>query len=495
MKQGPVNAWWVVCLLTGTLSVTSILATEGSVKPNIVLILADDIGNRSLSCFGGTVPTPHLDRLAREGMVFENAHAAPMCAPTRDELFTGLSRARFKGRPGLETPFFTHRLQQQGYRTGIAGKWFVGRVFDPPRRGFDEACIMVNGYRHWAPDIMVFGSGGLFSHLNQPPVQGRLNEWEIPLDGETRHRATCLPERYADEVSADFLSDFMARCRDKPFFAFYASKLVHVPQVPTPAGKPEEIAIYQKAFQLDHGRHLQAMPSHVKRLAVQQGIHVTDGKQFRLDAMATLDRMVGRVLADIDRLGLLDNTLVVFTSDNGNSALDPLPEGAERLPGRKGDSREGGTRVPLLVRWPAQVKAGTVCKDLVHVQDFGPTFLALAGIQDTETKISDGISFAPQLRGHAGTPRPWFLGTGAHPSMWLDRVRAERGEPDLASWKLVWVRGQRYKLYDDGRFYDLERDPAEAHRIPSGQGSAAAEVARADYQRVLIERVQHELSL
>ena len=133
-------------LFVATLFAADTDAAETAEGPNIVLILTDDLGDRSLSCFGGTVSTPNLDRLAREGMVFRNAHAAPMCAPTRDEMFTGISRARFKGRPGIETPFFTNRLQQLGYRTGMAGKWFVGSVFDPPRRGFDEACIMVNGY-------------------------------------------------------------------------------------------------------------------------------------------------------------------------------------------------------------------------------------------------------------------------------------------------------------------------------------------------------------
>ena len=158
-------------------------AMETAPKPNLVLILADDLGDRSLSCLGATVSTPNLDRLAKEGMVFENAHAAPMCAPTRDEMLTGNPGHVSQDVLGWRHRFFTNLLQQQGYRTGMAGKWFVGSVFDPPRRGFDEACIMVNGYRHWAPDIMVFGSQGLFKELNQPPVEGRLNEWEIPLEG------------------------------------------------------------------------------------------------------------------------------------------------------------------------------------------------------------------------------------------------------------------------------------------------------------------------
>ncbi|HYW78638.1 MAG TPA: sulfatase-like hydrolase/transferase, partial [Thermoguttaceae bacterium] len=245
------------------LLVTAVNAAELTEKPNIVLILVDDLGNRSLSCFGGTIPTPNLDRLAREGMVFQNAHAAPMCAPTRDEMFTGISRARFKGRPGIETPFFTSRLQQLGYQTGMAGKWFVGSVFDPPRRGFDEALIMVNGYRHWCPDVMLFGSGGMMEELNQPEITARLNEWEIPRDGDGPHRATRLLGRHADDVSADFLSDFIRRHRDGPFFAYYSSKLAHVPHAPTPDGDSDQIAVFRKGFLRSHDRNLKELHPYV----------------------------------------------------------------------------------------------------------------------------------------------------------------------------------------------------------------------------------------
>ena len=320
------------------------LAAETPSKPNIVLILADDLGNRSMSCFGGTVPTPNLDRLTREGMVFDNAHAAPMCAPTRDEMFTGYSRARLGGRPGLETPFFTNLLQKEGYCTGMAGKWFVGSVFDPPRRGFDEACIMVNGYRHWAPDIMVFGSGGMFQELNQPPVKGRLNEWEIPLEGDARHKATCLREQYSEDVQVDFLCDFIDRHKNEPFFAYYSSKLAHVPPAPTPDGDADEIDIYRKAFAHSHDRDLSKLQPFIEAEIQRRGVKAPAHREYRNDAIAYLDNSVGRLLAHVDEAGLSENTVVVFLSDNGNSAIDPLPEGAERVPGRKGDSREGGTQ-------------------------------------------------------------------------------------------------------------------------------------------------------
>ena len=488
--HSPIVCAAVVALsATVSLPVPSSIAEEAASKPNIVLILADDLGDRSLSCFGATVPTPNLDRLAREGMVFENAHAAPMCAPTRDEMFTGMSRARFKGRPGLETPFFTNLLKQEGYRTGMAGKWFVGSAFDPPRRGFDEACVMVNGYRHWAPDIMVFGSEGLFRELNQPPVEGRLNEWEVPMDGDVCHKATCLPDRYSEDVQVDFLCDFITRYQDRPFLAYYSSKLAHVPQAPTPDCDSDAIDIYRKAFAHDHDRNLRKLQPFIEGEMRRRGVQGSALREYRNDAIAYLDKSVGRLLKHVDRLGLREKTMVVFLSDNGNSAIDPLPEGAKRTPGRKGDSRDGGTRVPLLVRWPEHISPGSRCRDLVHVQDFLPTFVELAGGELDNDNAYDGRSFAPQLLGEKGTPRSFFVGRGAHPSVWLDRVQSELGRPTLESWKMVWVHGIRYKLYDDGRFYDLDVDPEESQRILPGKGSVEAEAMRRGFQTILAQYV------
>ncbi len=456
-------------------------------KPNILLILVDDLGERSLSCFGSTAPTPNMDRLAREGMVFRNAHAAPMCAPTRDEMFTGLSRARFKGRPDAETSFFTNHLQTCGYATGMAGKWFVGSVFDPPLRGFDEACTMVNGYRHWAPDIMVWGSGGMFRELNQPKVQGRLNEWEIPHDTTERHHATRLPDRYGEDVAVDFLCDFMERRKEEPFFAYYSSKLTHVPQAPNPDGDPQAIEAYRKAFAGIYDRNLQGLEEAARKNAEGKSIRGASRDTYRNQGIAYIDKMVGRLIDKLNSLGLSRDTVVLVTSDNGNSALDPLPEGAERLPGRKGDCREGGTRVPLIVCRPGKIKAGSNCDDLVHVQDFLPTFLDIAGGKATSGQICDGRSFMPQMLGREGSPREWFVGYGAHPSIWLKRVAEEIGKPDLEAYKLIWVQGHKYKLYNDGRFYNIADDLAEEHRIRASAGSAEAETTRREFQEILNE--------
>lgn len=461
--------------------VTAIRANESVQRPNILLILADDIGDRSLSCFGGTVPTPNLDRLAREGMVFRNAHAAPMCAPTRDEMFTGLSRAN-RGRPDASVPFFTNHLKRLGYANGMAGKWFVGSVFDPPTRGFDESLILVNGYRQWAPDVMVFGSQGMMKELNQPKVEGRLNEWQIPRDENERHHAVRIADRYGEDVAVDFLCDFLDRRKDEPFFAYYSSKLAHVPHAPNPDGDAKEIAAYKAAFARQDDRDLSGLGAAVREESKRLGAQPAS-KSYRNLAHAYLEKMVGRLVDELDEQRIRKSTIVVFASDNGNSRLDPLPEDAQRLPGNKGDSREGGTRIPLIINWPERIKPGSVCDDLVHVQDFLATFVELAG--GTAPEGGHGRSFAPQILGKKGNPREYFIGTGAHPNCWLRRVAEEIGQPDLKPFRLVWVRGHRFKLYNDGRFYDLENDLAEEHRIPTGEGTSDAKAARKKLQAIL----------
>ena len=289
------------------------------------------------------------------------------------------------------------------------------------------------------------------------------------------HLATRLPGRHADDVCVEFLQDFFERHKDGPFFAYYSTKLVHVPQAPTPDADRETIEVYQRAFEQANDRDLTGVDAYAREEAARRKIEI-DSKRFRNDGIRYLDKMVGQLIDTLDRLGIRDNTLVLFTSDNGNSQLDPLPEGVQPLPGKKGDSREGGTRVPLIANWPGQITPGSHCRDLVHVQDFLPTLVDLAGGTVPEGRACDGRSFAPQLLGKQGSPREWFIGTGAHPNVWLDRVAEELGKPDLEPHRLVWVHGLRYKLYDDGRFYDLHEDLAEARRIPPGSGSAEAEL-------------------
>jgi arylsulfatase A len=284
----------------------------------------------------------------------------------------------------------------------------------------------------------------------------------------------------------DFLCDFIRRQRSSgPFFAYYSSKLTHVPQAPTPDGDKDAISVFEAAFnKIEDRKKLSGVQEVAAAEARHRGLHI-DTQNFRNNGIAYLDKMAGRLIDELERSDLRDRTLVLFTSDNGNSQLDPLPDGVEPLPGRKGDSREGGTRVPLIANWPGRIAPGSTCEDLVHVQDFLPTFVELAGGTLPESRPCDGHSFAPQLFGEGGSPREWFIGWGAHHNIWLDRVAQELGKPDLEPFRLVWVHGLRYKLYNDGRFYDLKEDLEEAKCIPVDAGSAEAEATRKRFQAIL----------
>jgi arylsulfatase A len=286
-------------------------------------------------------------------------------------------------------------------------------------------------------------------------------------------------------VAVEFLCDFMERRRHRPFYAYYASKIPHCPHVATPDSPPGEVELYREAFARFVKGNTGAYDEYLRSEAERRGIELTwrSAKEYRRQMIAYLDKTTGRLLAKLDELGIREETLVVFASDNGNSEIAAVREGVETFPGRKGDSRDGGTRVPLIANWPGTIAPGRTCDDMIHVQDFLPTFYELAGARPPS--VLDGVSFAPQLLGRKGEPREYVVGTGAHPSVWLERVRKELGLPDMEAYPLSWIRGRRYKLYSDGRFYDLKTDYAEARRIAPGRGAPEAEAARKRLNAVL----------
>ena len=375
-------------------------------KPNIVLILADDVGQEALGCYGGeSYRTPHLDALAASGIRFRHGYSQPVCHPTRVNLLTGryplrLGNPKWGSFPKEEEPnTFAHALKRAGYATAVAGKWqlaLLGRDLDHPRRlGFDEYSLFGwhEGPRYWRPLI-----------------------WQ---NGKKRDD---VADRYGPEVYCDFLIDFIRRNKAKPFMAFYSMALCH-------------------DVTDDLKEHVPFGP----------GKDRYDDFKEMVEAM---DREVGRLVGALDRMGLREKTLILFTGDNGSPTrsiagvrdgkLTREPVVSKRrgadVPGGKGSMTDGGTRVPLLASWKGAVKPGQVVDDLVDMSDYFPTFLELAGAKPPDGVRLDGRSFAPRLRGEEGKGRPW--------------VSAERRGGR-------WVRTQRWKLYDDGRLFDLKADPME----------------------------------
>jgi len=420
----------LILVAPGLLSVPRSPAAD---RPNIVLIMADDVGCEVLGSYGGSsYATPHLDALAQQGLRFTHCYAMPVCHPTRVCLLTGRYPRRL-GNPGwgsfpedAESQTFASLLKQKGYATAIAGKWQLALLREQPdhphRLGFEESCLFGwhEGPRYYDPLIYQNGK---------------------PRDDTAG--------RYGPDVYTEFLIDFIERHQDRPFLAFYSMALCHdvtddLPR-PVPFGP--------------HGRY----------------------DSYEEMALA-MDQRVGRLTAAIDRLGLSGRTLVLFTSDNGTaresiySAVDgefvrrPVFStiDGKRVPGGKGSLTDGGTRVPLIARWPGVVPEDRTADDLVDFSDFFTTFLDMAGAPAPAEVTIDGRSFADRLRGEGPGRRDW--------------VYAQRKGR-------FWVRNQRWKLLDDGQLFDLQSDPSETAPVSTEQPSAAATAARRELSRAMQQLV------
>jgi len=400
--------------------------------PNVLLIMADDVGRETLGCYGGTsYRTPHLDKLARTGTRFTHCYSMPVCHPTRLAIMTGRYPFRNPARWGsfpAGQPTFGNLLRNAGYATAVAGKWQLVLLRTKPEHpkllGFDQSCLF--GW-HEGP------------------------RYHKPLIWQNGRRRTDVekPEAYGPDVYSDFLIDFLTRNKDRPFFAYYPMALCHeisddFQPVPPPA---------------------------------------PDGHYLSFKEMVEdMDRVVGRIVAAVDRLGLRDNTLILFTTDNGSPRkylVDAVQAngkvrrvhkevvsrmGQVEVRGGKGQLTDAGTRVPLIANWPGTTPAGRTCDDLIDFTDVLPTLAELAGAAPPEGMTIDGRSFAAQLQGRPGKPR--------------ERVYCEhRGRR--------WVRTQRWKLYDDGRLFDMQNDPTEKRPIKADHDSAETSKSRTKLQAAL----------
>ena len=342
---------------------------EVAAPPNVVLIMADDMGYECVAANGGTsYTTPVLDELARTGMRFEHCHVQPICTPTRVQLMTGLSNHRNYIRFGILDPHavtFAHHFRDAGYKTCVAGKWqLLGGLDGPHHFGFDEYCL-----------------------------------WQL----------TRRPSRYPN-----------------PGLVYYPMILPHWPFEPTPDSDDWNAG--------------------AKGVLKGQG-----DRRYFADMVAYTDKMVGKIVDTLDEAGLRDNTLVIFLGDNGTAVGITSMMGNVEVPGGKGKTTDNGTHVPLIVNWPGILPAGAVNSDLIASTDFFPTILEAARLDSTETATPDGRSFFPQLRGESGEPREWIY-------CWYER----NGKRNKAS---QHIRNQRFKLYRDGRFYDVLTDPQESNPL------------------------------
>lgn len=402
-------------------------------RPNIVLILADDLGYECLGCNGGTsYRTPHLDALAAGGIRFTQAHAQPLCTPTRTQLLTGKYTYRNWKAFGILDPAertFGHIMRDAGYRTAIAGKWQMWS-YNPPdyepqwrakgmkaqQAGFDEYCLWHTGHTE--------------------DKGSRYADPTLDTNGSLRQHTGA----YGPDLYTDFLNGFMEKNREKPFFAYYSMALTHGPFNPTPRS-----ADWAKGNRLKN-----------------------DPKYFG-DMVQYTDEVVGRIVRKLDDLHLRERTILLFYGDNGTDRHIQSRMGDRVIQGGKGLTTDAGTHVPMIANWKGVTPAGRVLDDLIDSVDFLPTMTEAAGARPLQA--ADGQSFLPQLRGETGKPRDYlFWHYDPRPGWDKDNYTLHR-----------FARTKRYKLYDDGRMFDVPADPLEQH--PLAPGNAAE--ARHMLQRVL----------
>jgi arylsulfatase A-like enzyme len=443
------------------------LVSVGVAKPNIVFFLADDLGQPDLGAYGSTFyETPHLDRLAREGARFTDAYAAcPVCSPTRASILTGqwpqrtgitdyiapdnsngpekwkrntvLLPAPNRDRLALDAPTLAKALKSAGYATFFAGKWHLGpEGYWPENQGFEHN---LGGNERGGP----YGGRKYFSPYGNP----RLSDGP---DGEH------LPDRLATETNR-----FIAANRDRPFFAYFSFYSVHTPLIAREdLRKKYEEKRQRLGLKAEWGREHERDVRRVQEHAVYAGM------------VEAMDLAVGKVLAKLDELGLRENTLVIFTSDNGGlSTSEGWPTSNLPLRGGKGWMYEGGIREPLIVRWPAILSAGRTIATPVSSPDFFPTLLEAAGARPASGQTLDGVSLIPLFRGETLPERPLFW----HYPHYGNQGGAPSAAIRRGNWKLIeWMEDQRVELFD------LSRDPGEqndlAHRDPERAAALRSEL-------------------
>ena len=440
------NLFWISCAIV--LQLISVVVADEPVKsdrPNVLFILADDLGWRDLSNEGSSFyESPHIDRIANGGMKFTRGYATcQVCSPSRASIMTGKYPARlaitdwigaaegkqWKRNTKLLPATYNHNLpakditiaeafRESGYRTFFAGKWHLGGEGSlPTDHGFE---FNVGGHHRGSPP------GGFFSPWNNPQM-------------ESGPKGELLPLRLGEETAS-----FIEAHKDEPFLAFLSFYSVHAPLQTT-----------KKLWKKYRDKALAAGDQPDSRFIIDRTSPVRQVQDNPLygGMVESMDDAVGIVLAKLDQLGLSENTIVVFTSDNGGvSAGDGKATSNLPLRGGKGRQWEGGIREPYYIMWPKKIAAGSKCDTPVIGTDFYPTLLELTGQTLRAEQHADGVSIAPLLTGGTIDDRnlywhyPHYGNQGGEPSSIVIK----------GDWKLI-------QYHEDGRseLYNIAQDVGE----------------------------------
>ena len=414
-------------------TILSILTTlsvfaSGADKPNIIIIYTDDQGYGDLSCYGGThVDTPRIDQMAQEGVKLTNFYmAAAVCTPSRAALLTGSYPVRTgmtgvllaNDKRGLHPDEITmaEMLKSKGYQTALVGKWHLGdhQKFLPIHQGFDE--FFGIPYSH---DIHPYHPNQ--EHYNFPPLPLIQQDKVIEEDPN----ADFLTKRFTEKAV-----DFIERNKEEPFFLYLAHPMPHLPV--------HASATFTKSVNKEV----------LAKIAKEDGYidYDTRNELFR-PCISEIDWSVGQVLDTLEKAGITENTIVIFTTDNG-----PVVGNAGPLRGKKGSLFDGGSRVPGIIKWPAGIKPGQVNDEIISAMDLFPTFAHIVGAEIPQDRKIDGKDILPVLQDGAKSPHEaLFYHRGKH----LCAVRS-------GDWKLMVVDFVDRKRVDGVyTLYNLKDDIGE----------------------------------
>ncbi len=404
------------------------MGTAAAGKPNVLFILADDLGYGDLSCYGAhDIKTPHLDRLAQQGVRLTDFYAnATVCTPTRCALMTGRYQQRIGGLEWAIAPEQKHLglpaqektiariLREAGYATAMSGKWHLGYTEDraPNAHGFDRFFGLLGGNHDYFTHRWRSGEPDLY--LDTKPV-------------EATGYSTSLIQQHALE--------FLAAMKSQPFFLYVAFNAPHWPiQGPDDGGQPTPLKGWSQGTRATYVKMVEAM-----------------------------DASVGEMLAALDRLGLANNTLVVFASDNGGDRFSrnyPLSHG-------KGTLGEGGIRVPCIARWPGKIPPGKVSSQVGIMMDWSATILKHAGVKPPKDRPLDGKDILPIIAGEKRGMKRTLFWRRVGPN-WVKTHRAVRD----GNWKLIEERRGKLELYN------LAEDMGERNNLAADQKSRVAKMKK-----------------
>jgi len=420
-------------------------------KPNILFILADDVGQECLQCYGGeSYRTPHLDQLADTGLRFQHCYSMPTCHPSRLTLFTG----RYPFRHGQvtwgdfpkteEQHTFANMLLKAGYATAATGKWQMTLLRDDPLH----------------PQRLGFQTSDLFGWHEGP----RFYEPMIYHNGKVRDDTLGF---YGPDLYLRSLIQFMKQNRNRPFFAFFPMALCHEVtddlETPVPHGPFDRYDSFAEMVQ-------------------------------------EMDRSIGRLVSALEALKLRERTLILFVGDNGTPQTlivradgnklikEPIVsrQNGKDIPGGKSTLYDTGTRVPLIANWPGTIKPGRVVNDLVDFSDFLPTFAELADTKPPMQDKLDGISFASRLLEGSPSVRTWAYAE--------ESVLPLPGgvKPSGKSSGRYWVRTTRWKLYNDGKLYDMQNDPHETKALSKESDNQKRKAARHLLESAMLKVIRNQ---